>query len=217
MLQEQLLKYEALRRRILINPSQIRVTTKQKRMAEPPHISLNFSVDCKLWPGIMHVMEELEKADPGHEYIYPSIFHCSIKLCGILGKNISQDDIPAIVSKVGAALKDFKSFEVTLRGFNSFTTNTFIQVFSQDNKLFLLHNLLNNIVAFGEPEFEGENYVPHIAVIYYYHKPDKLLSVLNKYSNTLIGKMRVDKINLIQGNPSLFVNRMEVIKTFRLK
>lgn len=216
MPQKQLSKYEDLRKRILKNPGQVKVTSRQKMIEELPHVSLNFPINYKLWPGIMNVMGKLEKADPGHEYIYPSAFHCTLELCGILGKNISQDDIPVIISKVNAALKNFKGFEVTLRGFNSFGTNTFVQVFSPDNKLFKLHNLLNSIIAHNEPEFEGENYVPHVAVIYYHHKPDKLFSILNKYSDILIGKMRVGKINLIKGEPSLLVNRMEVIRSWQI-
>lgn len=215
MPQKQLSGYDGLRRRILTNPACAVITSKQKIMTAPPHISLNFPINYKLWPEIMRVMGELEKVDPGHGYLYPSAFHCTIKSCGILGENVSQDDIPAMISKVGAALKSSKGFDVILRGFNSLTSNTFVQVFSKDNKLFKLHSLLNN-VAYGEPEFEGENYVPHVAVIYYYHRPDRLFSVLNEYGDTLIGKMRVNKINLIKGEPSLFVNRMEVIQSWRI-
>lgn len=215
MPQEQLSKYDGLRKRILANSDCAVITSKQKIISAPPHISLNFPISHKLWPGIMRVVGELEKIDPSQGYLYPPAFHCTLKSCGILGKDISEEDIPAIISKISAALKDFKSFKVTLRGFNSFTTNTFVQVFSKDNKLFQLHSLLNSVVH-SEPELEGENYVPHVAVIYYYHRPAKLFSVLNKYSDSLIGNMRVDKINLIKGEPSLFVNRMEVIRSWQI-
>ena len=208
--QDQLQKYEDLRKRISGNHNQIKITGKEKRTAEPSHVSLNFSIDTALWPGIMDIVGRLEKEDPGHEYIYPSAFHCTLKLC-------SENNLPETIAKVSKVLKNFKPFEVVLRGLNSFTTNAFIQVFSEDGKLFDLHDLLNGVIPSGEPEFERENYIPHVVEIYYYHKPDKLFSVLDEYKDTLIGKMKVDKINLIRGVPSLFVRRIETIKTFQLK
>ena len=217
MLQDQLQKYENLRRKILGNPDQARVTSKKERMEEPPHISLNFPVDSSFWDRIMNLVGELEKEDPGHEYIYPPILHCTVKSCGVLGKNISEDTIPEIIPRIDKALKDFKAFEITLRGLNTFTTNTFIQVFSEDSRLFDLHNLLNDTVPYGEPEFERENYTPHVTIIYYYHRPDKLFTALGRHKDILVGKMKVDKVNFIIGTPSLFIQRMKVIKTFWLK
>ncbi len=213
MLQDQLQKYENLRNRLLLRPDRAVITNKEKRMAEPSFISLNFPVDPGLWVRIMNIAGNLKKEDPSHEYICPSAFHCTVKLCGILSKSISEDATSLIISSINNVLKDFKAFEVTLRGLNTFTTNTFIQVFTSDNRLFDLHNLLKDAVPYGEPEFEGENYVPHVAIIYYYHRPDKLFTALGRYKNILIGKMKVDKINLIMGN----LQKRKVIKTFRLK
>ncbi|MDO8559056.1 MAG: 2'-5' RNA ligase family protein [bacterium] len=210
MQQDQIKRYEDLRKRILGDQGQIKFTSKEKRMAEPSHVSLNFSIDTALWPGIMDVVGRLEKEDPGHEYIYPSAFHCTLKLC-------SGNNLPETIEKISKALENFKPFEVVLQGLNSFTTNAFIQVFSEDGNLFDLHDLLNDVISSGEPEFEGENYIPHVAAIYYYHKPDKLFSVLGEYKDILIGKMKIDKINLIKGNTALFVHRIETIKTFQLK
>src|SRR3989344_4589631 len=107
--QDQVQKYEDLRKKILESHNQIKVTSKEERMAMPSHVSLNFPINTSLWSRAMDIVGELEKEDPGHEYVYPSALHCSLKLCG-------GDELPETIAKISKALKNFKSFEVVLRG-----------------------------------------------------------------------------------------------------
>ena len=216
MLKEQIQRYENIRKSF-VNPDKAIVTSKKERMKGFLDLSFNFPIDPGFHAKIIEIMEELKKEDPGHEYTYSSMLHCTVKSVGLIGKQIDEKLIPEVIEKTEKALKDFPSFEVELRGINTFPVATFIQVFSEDNKLFDLHNKLNSAIPYSEyPEFEGKGYNPHVAIIYFYHKPIKLFAALNKYKDIPVGKMKVREINLIKGRPERFI-KMEAIKNFQLK
>lgn len=213
MLKDQIQKYEKIRQ-AFSDPSQAII--RQKTKEGLPFLSLNFPIVPELSKRITDIMKELEKIDPGHEHIPVSWLHCTVKSFGLVGNHISEEDIPGVINRVEEILRNFPSFEVELRGVNVLRPVLFIQVFSKDNKLFELHNLLKDAIPYsGYPQLEGEGYTPHVTAAYFAHKPDKLFSLLNNYKDIPIGKMRASRFEIIRGIPGGFLKR-ELIKSFKL-
>lgn len=216
MLKAQLQRYKKLRQSFS-NPDEAVISSRGEGAKEFPFFSLNFEIKNNLSRKITVISEELDKKDPGHEYLAAPILHCTVKSLGLIGKQVALNQIPQVAAKLEAIINNFPSFEVELRGINNFKVALFIQVFSRDGKLFELHNLLNEALPYSEyPQLEGKEYTPHITIAYFRHRPIQLFNVMGEYSDVHIGKMMVDKLNLVSESFQP-VAKKEIIKVFPLK
>ena len=194
------------------------IKDKNNPIPEFNDLSHNFFLSTQLIEKISETIQPLKKEFPDQDYVPKDTYHCTVKSCGLLGKQINDSVMPDVIERTKESLNNFQPFEIELRGFSSFPNNIFVQVFSSDGKLYELHKKLNNAIPFSEyPGFEGDNYKPHVATIYFFEEPTKLVETINnKHKDISFGKMTIDKINLIKGGLPPDGHRMEIIETFNL-
>ncbi|MBZ9571798.1 2'-5' RNA ligase family protein [Patescibacteria group bacterium] len=198
--------------------NKIFLRNKNNPIPEFNDLSLNFWISPPLKEKISEIAQLLREKFPNQDYVPQDMYHCTVKSCGLLRKQIQESVIPDVIKKTKEALVGFQPFEVELKGFSQFPNNIFVQVFSPDDKLFELHKRLNNAIPFSEyPEFEGNNYMPHVAVIYFYEEPTELFETIKKnYQEISFGKMLVSQINIIKGGLPPDGHRVDVLETFKL-
>jgi len=87
--------------------------------------------------------------------------HCTVKaiaLCDEIPKEIKSwaKESEKIISRQ-------KSFKVSLKDVAKFPTAIFANVYS--NELLKLHKKLSKILPSSQPQYENENYVPHVSIV----------------------------------------------------
>jgi 2'-5' RNA ligase len=216
-IEEQISKYNSIRKSFA-DPAKVFLKNRANPLPQFNDVSFNFWLTDNLRNAILNnFINQVKKIEPSQDYVTAEMYHCTVKSCGLLGKQLNENQISEIIEQAKEELKDFPKFRIKLRGVNNFPNTIFIQVFSENGELYRLHNTLNSIIPFSEyPEFEGENYTPHIATVYFFEQPETLFKELDKYKSTEFGEMVVESINLIKGGLSPDGHRMEVIERFDL-
>ncbi len=181
-------------------------------------LSINFPISKEIRQKIVKVQEVSKLVDKSQIFIPELKLHCTVKSCGLIGKQINEDNIPQIIETAKRLLDDFKQFKVQLKGLQSFPNTVYINVISKDSKLKELHNLLNENIKYSEyQEFEGEGYKPHTTIIELINKSPNLLTEIDKYKDYNFGEMTVDTINVILGGEAAPKDRFKILKSFQLK
>ena len=164
----------------------------------------------------MKVEDELKKVDSKQKFVPRLKLHCTVKSCGLLGKQINEDVVPEVIDKTEKLLKKVKPFEVQLQGMGNFPGAIFINVVP-NSKLLELHNLLNDNIPYSEyPEFEGKRYKPHTTIVESVDSSSKLLQVLDKYRGYDFGEMKVETVDIILGGDASPGDKFKVLKSFKL-
>jgi len=181
-------------------------------------VSINFPINKEIRQKILMIQNKLRKVDLSQNFVSELKLHCTLKSCGLLGKQINQDIIPQIIEKINQLLRECRQFKVQLKGLQSFSNNVYINVISKDSKLLELHNLLNNNIKYSEyPKFEGKGYKPHTTIIELTNKSAKILDEIDKYKDHDFGEMKVNTINLILGGEASPNDRFKILRSFQLK
>lgn len=216
-IEEQILKYNSIRK-LFTDPTKVAIKNRAKPLPQFNDISFSFWLTENLRNSILNnFIDKARKIEPDQDYVPAEMYHCTVKSCGLLGKQLNEDQISEIIKLAKEELKSFPKFRIQLKGVNNFPNAIFIQVFSDDEELYRLHNTLHSVILYSEyPEFEGENYTPHIASMYFFEQPQTLFKELDKYESTEFGEMVVESINLIKGGLSPDGHKMEVIESFNL-
>ncbi len=181
-------------------------------------ISINFPISKTVRKNILLLQNELKQVDSNQKIVRELKLHCTVKSCGILGKQINKDNILEIVKTAEQELKKIKPFIIKLKGIGNFSTAVFIRVISDDSKLIKLHNLLNKNIKYSEyPKFEGSGYMPHVTIVELSNPSRKLLAQLDRYKNYDFGSLRVNKLNIILGGDASPQDKFKILKSITLR
>lgn len=181
-------------------------------------LSINFSINKEVRQKILIMQNKLKKFDPSQNFVPELKLHCTVKSCGLLGKQINENVIPEVIEKTEKLLKNVKPFRVQLRGIQNFPNVIFINVISKDSKLIELHNLLNDNIPYSEySEFEGKRYKSHTTIVELINPSPRLFAELDKYKNYDFGEMKVDTINIILGGDASLEDKFNILKSFKLR
>jgi len=216
-IKEQISKYNSIRK-LFTDSSKVAIKNRDNPLPQFNDISFNFRLAENLRNAILdNFINQAKRIEPEQDYVPPELYHCTVKSCGLLGKQLNENQIPEIIERAREVFKNFPKFRIKLKGVNNFSNAIFIQVFSEDGELYRLHSTLNSAIPFSEyPEFEGENYTPHIATVYFFEQPQTLFKELGKCESTEFGEMVVESIDLIRGGLPPNGHKMEVIESFNL-
>lgn len=122
-------------------------------------ITLNFFIPQK-------VVDKLNKVviygDVLYDWRKSRFCHCTLKAIASTDKIPEKGILDYWVSKSSAVIKAHKPFAVKIHGIESFPTAIFAKVDSPE--LVSLHKNLYKILPSSQPQFENENYVPHVSV-----------------------------------------------------
>jgi 2'-5' RNA ligase len=116
-------------------------------------------------------------------------------------------------------LQNEKQFDLELSGLNIFPTSVYVQVFDLENRTFNLHQKLNNKLKyiFNKDGIEGENFIPHIAILSYNSLTDQIFfDIIKKFRDHFFGILKVKNIHLVRAFPHRSSNVYEKIHTVKL-
>ncbi len=181
-------------------------------------LSINFPINKELRQKVLLVQNQLKRIDSDQDFVPKLKLHCTVKSCGLLGKQINEEVIPDVIEKTEKLMEGVKPFRVQLNGIDKFPNAIFINVICLNSKLIKLHNLLNDNISYSEyPELEGEGYKPHTTIIELKNSSLKLFAELGKYKDYDFGEMEVDTFNVILGGDASPKDKFKILRTFHLK
>ncbi len=106
-----------------------------------------------------------------HRWLQPSEMHVTLALPGRPG----EVDVDWMVEKLKFLCAYVAPFTIALGRLNCFPHVIFREVFSPDQSVFHLHKAIaNEIPASLEPQYQHENFLPHMSLCYLRHTDDAL-------------------------------------------
>ncbi|MBM3230427.1 2'-5' RNA ligase family protein [Candidatus Pacearchaeota archaeon] len=144
-----------------------------------------------------NIVSNLEKVDIQEDISFDwrksSASHCTVKAIYISDKLPSKKELNAWVADASNRLNGQSKFKVQVKGISKFPNIIFADVHSE--KLVKLHKSLFDILPSSQPQFEGENYVPHASMVVL-----KNPSKSDLKNNQLFGEFEVKEIQLVIWN-----------------
>lgn len=205
-------RFEEIRKRFS-NPEKAIVNPGKIPGEEGYAIGLSIPIKNKKLEG---VIRKLKKISPEHRFPSKGELHITVAGIKILPIKFDSSIVEEYSLIARDILNDFTPLKIKIKGLNHFPNVIFAQVFSLDGKLFELHNKLFKTLPSISPEFSGENYIPHIAVVPQFKIiPEKLFKAIEKYKDEDFGEFVVDKIELAKWKYPPRGER-EIMETFSL-
>jgi 2'-5' RNA ligase len=116
--------------------------------------------------------------------------HCTIKAINLSNKLPNKKELNEWVASASKILKGQSKFKVQVKGVSKFPKVIFANVHSEN--LIKLHKSLFDVLPSSQPQFEGEDYVPHASMIIL-----KNPSKSDFKNNELFGEFEVKEIQLV--------------------
>ena len=123
-------------------------------------ITLNFFVPTS-------VVEKLRKVKVsgsiGYDWLNSPFAHCTVKAIYFGMKHPSPKEIETWIQASRKILSHQEPFQVTVKGITRFPTAIVADVHSET--LRKLHRQLGRVLPSSQPEFENQNYRPHVSIV----------------------------------------------------
>lgn len=105
--------------------------------------------------------------------------HITLALPGRPGKPYTEQELPSLIKTLRLLAIDMPPITVRIGDINCFPNTLFREVYSDDARLFSLHERISDRISFSEePQYRYEHYTPHMSVCYLRQKE----TVINLHS-----------------------------------
>jgi 2'-5' RNA ligase len=114
-------------------------------------------------------LQSLRALDPAskHRWLLPQELHVTLALPGRPGKPYREDDIPSMIEALRKIAGNVSPLTLQLGNINCFPSALFREVYSEDERLFALHEQIAESIPFSEePQYCHEHYTPHMSLCY---------------------------------------------------
>jgi 2'-5' RNA ligase len=129
---------------------------------------IGFKLEKALYPEMQELTARLQQESGGkHRWLEPKELHVTLALPGRPDKPYTEAELPSIINKLQKIVERHEPFEVELGNLNCFPHVLFREIYSNDGKLFELHNAIADAIPFSEePQYRYENFMPHMSLCY---------------------------------------------------
>lgn len=176
--------------------------------------------DRKVVKKIVEAQERLKRF-PFISLHPPHFFHISLKALGFwdtakkFDDSLDQKDVDRWVAKAEKVATQVNSFDLVIKGLNSFANSTVCQLHDESGNLLRLISGLE-----GKMFDEKKSRIPHLTVGYYTEaeKNGALVEQLKKLKDFEMGTLQVDRFQLIKHNSvgQIFYEPLVTVREFRL-
>ncbi|MDH3324771.1 MAG: 2'-5' RNA ligase family protein [Candidatus Peregrinibacteria bacterium] len=116
-----------------------------------------------------NVMKKIQSAGELKDafWVSPWNLHITLALPGRLGQHFQGNEVPFMERVLGEICAEMPKFSIQLANLNCFPNCVYREVLDESGNLYELHNKITEKIPFSQhPEYEGENFVPHMSFFY---------------------------------------------------
>lgn len=181
----------------------------------------NFFIDIPVkqsaWNELEDIQGSLQSLAGTSHVVFPKDFHITLALPGRQGIHFQGNDVKFMEKELKSILEPISSFDIELGDLNCFPNVLFREVYDPSGQLHLIHREICKRIPFSQkPEYQMENYIPHLSLLYANKTGTEILSH-PQFSLTLSDKnLSVDQICLGKARNSADHYQREVIMMFDL-
>ena len=129
---------------------------------------IEVKLDAETQENMAQVTTQLQALSPNSsQWVDPADMHITIALPGRLGVHFQGNDVNNMTKKLGEIFARFNQFDLSLGNLNCFSNVLFREVYDESGHLPLLHYQICQEIPFAQaPEFQFENFLPHVSLFY---------------------------------------------------
>src|SRR3989344_8477159 len=104
---EQISKYNSIRK-LFADPVKVSIKNRANPLPQFNDISFNFWLTEYLRNAILNnFINKARRIEPNQDYVPAEMYHCTVKSCGLLGKQLNESQTSEIIERAREALKNF--------------------------------------------------------------------------------------------------------------
>ena len=173
------------------------------------YLTASIRVSPALARRICRVRERLRKVDPRQVYSASSHLHVTVKVLGVLGKDVMTEDLDKILGIVRGTAMEQRPFELAVEGVGVFPDVIYGKVGVGAADVRRMNSKL--VKRLGDmavtSKFDGRGMLPHVTMAHFATTDvGPLLAKAAKLANEFVGSMTVSSIEVKEFRPNTSVN-----------
>jgi 2'-5' RNA ligase len=187
--------------------SPIDLQSEQIRLSSDHPLVVGLTIlSIELQSSAAKVQDDLKRTDPRHIYHPARSLHVTIKPIGLIGIQVEEGDLRAVIRGFRRVASEFESFDLTLKGLDAFPDVVYARVDEGRDQIIELNKKLAESVkgVAAQGRHEGDEMIPHVTLATFTAPDvDGLLAEVRRRESQFIGKMSLDRVKIVKA----FLNR----------